>query len=53
MIIPLIPRLIVAAALLVVAGRTGRRWLVPIGVTMAMSVLWVIAFAPLVAEVAI
>ena len=51
--IPLIPRLVLAAFVVALAGRSDRRWLVPIGVVLAMPVLWVIAFTPLVAEVAL
>ena len=47
--IPLLPRVMAAANLVGWAGLTDRRWLVPVGVTLAMPVLWVIAFAPLVA----
>lgn len=47
--IPILPRLAVAAAIVAWGARTNRRWLVPIGVTLAMPLLWPIAFAPLVA----
>jgi hypothetical protein len=47
--IPLLPRLALAAAVIAWAARTDRRWLVPAGVTLAMPLLWPIAFAPLIA----
>ena len=47
--IPLLPRLVVAVAIIAWAAHTGRRWLVPIAVVCAMPLLWAIAFAPLVA----
>jgi len=47
--IPLLPRLALAAAIIAWAAYTDRRWLVPVGVTLAMPLLWVIGFAPLVA----
>lgn len=47
--IPLLPRLIVATLIVALGGLTDRRWLVPVGVVVAMPTLWVIAFAPLVA----
>ncbi len=47
--IPLLPRLVVAMLIVGFAGLTDRRWLVPLGVVLAMPTLWVIAFAPLVA----
>lgn len=49
--VPLWPRVIAAAALVLWAGYTDRRYLVPIAVTLAMPTLWVIAFAPLIALV--
>lgn len=47
--VPLPPRLIVAGLTVGWAGITNRRWLVPVGVVVAMPTLWVIALAPLVA----
>jgi hypothetical protein len=47
--IPLLPRLVGAVAIIVWAALTDRRWLVPVGVVLAMPLLWIIAFAPLVA----
>ena len=47
--IPLLPRLLMAVAIVAWGGYTDRRWLVPVGVTLAMPLLWAIAFAPLVA----
>lgn len=51
--VPLLPRVLVAFALSVYAGATDRRWLIPLAVTLAMPVLWTIAYAPLIAIVAI
>lgn len=47
--IPLVLRVAAAAVLIGYAGLTGRRWLLPIGVVLAMPVLWAVAFTPLVA----
>lgn len=47
--IPFLPRLALAVVIIAWAARTGRRWLVPMGVVLAMPLLWAIAFAPLVA----
>lgn len=47
--IPIVPRVMVAAALLAFAGRTNRPWLVPVAVAVAMPSIWPISFAPLVA----
>jgi hypothetical protein len=47
--VPFLPRAVAAAAIVAWAGLTDRRWLVPVGVTLAMPLLWAIAFAPLVA----
>jgi len=47
--IPFLPRAIAAALIVAWAAWTDRRWLVPVGVTLAMPLLWAIAFAPLVA----
>jgi hypothetical protein len=49
--IPLLPRLVVAAAVLVVAGLTDRRWLVPFAVVAALPVLWLNGLAILAAVV--
>jgi hypothetical protein len=49
--IPLLPRLILAAAITVVAGLTDRRWLVPFAVVVALPVLWLNGFAVLAAAV--
>jgi hypothetical protein len=47
--VPLLPR-VIAAAVLISWGAIGSRpWVVPIGVVLAMPVLWVISFAPLIA----
>jgi hypothetical protein len=47
--IPFLPRAVAAAVIVAWAAHTDRRWLVPVGVTLAMPLLWAIAFAPLVA----
>ena len=47
--IGLLPRVLTAAAVAYYAGVTNRAWLVPIAVVIAMPVLWIIAFTPLVA----
>lgn len=47
--VPLLPRLIAAGALALWGGWTARRWTLPVAFVLAMPVLWVIAFAPLVA----
>jgi len=39
--LPLLPRLAAAAAVVVVAARSGQRWLVPLAVLMAMPVIWI------------
>ena len=49
--IPLLPRLAVAAALLVFSGLTDRRWLVPVAVLVALPVLWLNGLAILAAVV--
>jgi len=49
--VPLLPRLVVAAALVVFAALTERRWLVPFVVVLALPVLWLNGFAVLAAVV--
>jgi hypothetical protein len=49
--IPLFARVPIAFAIAIYAGMSNRRWLVPIAVTLAMPVLWLIAFTPLIALV--
>ena len=49
--VPLLPRLVVAAAITVVAGLTDRRWLVPFAVVIALPVLWLNGLAVLAAAV--
>ena len=49
--IPLVPRLAVALVLLIWAGRTGRLWVLPIAVTLAIPVLWSASLSILVALV--
>jgi hypothetical protein len=49
--IPLLPRLVVAAALVVAAGLTDRRWLVPFAVVAALPVVWLNGLAVLTAAV--
>lgn len=46
--VPLMPRLVGAVVLVTYGALTDRRWTVPVAVTLAMPVWWVIAFAPLV-----
>ena len=46
--VPLLPRLAAAAVVVAWGGLTDRRWTVPVAVTLAMPVWWIIAFAPLV-----
>ncbi len=47
--IPLLPRLASAALMIAWGARTDRHWVLPLGVTLAMPVLWYSALAPLVA----
>ena len=47
--IPLLPRLIAAAVVVVVAALTDRRWLVPVAVVLALPVVWLNSLAVLVA----
>jgi len=47
--IPLLARLLVAAAVVVWGARTDRRWAVPVAVTIALPVLWPSGFAVLAA----
>jgi hypothetical protein len=47
--IPLAPRLVIAAVLIVYAARSDRRWLVPVGVVLAMPVMWLNSLAVLAA----
>jgi hypothetical protein len=47
--IPLIPRAVAATLLIAWGAWTDRRWVLPVAVTLAMPVLWPIAFVPLVA----
>ena len=49
--IPLLPRLLAAAALLVWGARTDRRWVLPIAVTLSLPVVWGASLAVLVALV--
>ena len=49
--VPLLPRLVVSGALLVFAGLTDRRWLVPVAVVLALPVLWLNGLAVLAAVV--
>ncbi len=51
--IPLVPRLGAALLMLVWAGRTGRRWLVPIAVMLSLPILWSASLSILVALVPI
>lgn len=47
--IPILPRVLCAVLLTAWGGLTDRRWVVPVAVTLAMPVLWPVAFAPLAA----
>jgi hypothetical protein len=47
--IALAPRLVAAVALVAFAARTDRRWLLPVGVVLAMPVLWLNSLAVLAA----
>jgi hypothetical protein len=47
--IGLAPRLVAAAAIVAVAGWTDRRWLLPVGVVLAMPVVWLNSVAVLAA----
>jgi hypothetical protein len=49
--VPLLPRLVVAAIVVVVAARSNRPWLVPIGVVLAMPVVWLNSLSVLVAAI--
>jgi hypothetical protein len=51
--IPLLARLPVAVAIIVVAAWRGQRWLLPIGVLLAMPVIWWGSLALLTAAVAL
>jgi hypothetical protein len=47
--IALLPRLVLAAVIVAIAGLTDRRWLVPVGVVLAMPVIWLNSLAVLAA----
>jgi len=47
--VPLIPRMVAAAGLIVWGARTDRRWTVPIAVTLALPVIWSAGLSILVA----
>jgi hypothetical protein len=49
--VPLLPRLVVAAVITVVAGLTDRRWLVPFAAVIALPVVWLNGLAVLAAVV--
>jgi hypothetical protein len=51
--IPLILRLPLAVAVIVHAARTGRAWLLPVGILLAMPVVWWGSLAILTATVAL
>jgi hypothetical protein len=51
--VPLILRLPVAVAVIVYAARTGRAWLLPVGILLAMPVVWWGSLALLTATVAL
>ena len=47
--IPLVPRLVISAALIAWGAIGSRAWVLPVGVVIAMPVIWVISLAPLAA----
>jgi hypothetical protein len=49
--VPLLPRLIVAVVIVVIAALTDRRWLVPFAVVIALPVIWLNSLAVLAAAV--
>jgi hypothetical protein len=49
--VPLLPRLVAAAVLIVVAALTDRRWVLPFAVVLALPVLWLNGLAVLAAVV--
>jgi hypothetical protein len=49
--VPLVPRLVAAAAVIGIAGLANRPWLVPFGVVLAMPVVWLNSLATLAAIV--
>jgi hypothetical protein len=49
--VPLLPRLVVAGALAIVAGLVDRRWLIPFVVLLALPVIWLNGLAVLAAVV--
>jgi hypothetical protein len=49
--VPLLPRLVGAAIVVVVAALTDRPWLIPVAVVLAMPVIWLNSFAVLAAAV--
>jgi hypothetical protein len=51
--VPLWVRLPLAAAVVVIAARTDRRWLLPVGVLLALPVIWWGSFSILAASVAL
>ena len=51
--IPLLPRLVVALAIVVAGARAGQRWTVPLAAMLALPVLWLAGLSMLVAVVAL
>lgn len=49
--LPLLPRLVAAGLVVIVAARTDRRWMVPVGVVLAMPVIWLNSLAALIAMI--
>ena len=47
--VPLAPRLLLAGGIVAIAGVTDRRWLMPVGVVLAMPVIWLNSLAVLAA----
>jgi hypothetical protein len=51
--IPLLPRLIMALAIVIAGARTSRRWTVPLAAMLALPVLWLAGLSMMVAVVAL
>ena len=51
--IPLLPRLVVALAIVIAGARAGQRWTVPLAAMLALPVLWLAGLSMMVAVVAL
>jgi len=51
--IPLLPRLVVALAIVILGARAGQRWTVPLAAMLALPVLWLAGLSMMVAVVAL